>query len=53
MLQGAVNPAYEAVIFIAVQGPSGLTREIEAVIGTGYSENLTLPTEIVSELGLP
>ena len=53
MIRGSVNAAYEAVISFAVQGPSGLTREIEAVIDTGYSEYLTLPTELVSELGLP
>ena len=52
MIQGAVNAAREAVISLTIQGPSGTTREIEVVIDTGFSEFLTLPTALVSELGL-
>lgn len=53
MIQGSVNAALEAVISFAVQGLSDLTREIEAVIDTGYSEYLMVPAERVSEpLGL-
>ena len=53
MIQGAVNYAYEAVVAISLQGPEGQTQDIEAVIGTGYSGFLTLPTALVTELGLP
>ena len=52
MIRGTVNAAREAVISLTVQGPSGRTREIEAVIDTGFSEFLTLPSELISELGL-
>ncbi len=53
MIQGVVNPAYEAVIPLTLQGPAGHMREIEAVIDTGYSGFLTLPPALVSELELP
>ena len=53
MIEGAVNPAYEAVVALLLQGPDGRTRDIEAVVDTGYSGFLTLPTALVAELGLP
>ena len=52
MIQGLVNAAYEAVIRLTVQGPSGERREIEAVVDTGYNGFLTLPQDLVTELGL-
>ena len=52
MIQGLVNVAYEAVIPLTVQGPSGERREIEAVVDTGYNGFLTLPQDLVTELGL-
>lgn len=53
MISGAVNASYEAVISLTVQGPSGLTRQIEAVIDTGFTGFLSLPLALVTELGLP
>ena len=53
MILGAVNDAYEAVISLTVQGPSGQTREVEAVIDTGFTGFLSLPSALVTELGLP
>ena len=52
MIQGVVNAALEAVITLTVHGPTGQSREIEAVIDTGFSGFLTLPTGLVRELGL-
>ncbi len=52
MIHGAVNAAYEAVVRLTVQGPSGQAREIEAVVDTGYNGFLTLPPALVTELGL-
>lgn len=53
MIEGGVIDAYEAVVSLSLQGPSGQTKDIEAVIDTGYSGFLTLPTALVRELGLP
>ena len=53
MIQGVVNDAYEAVVALSLQGPEGQAQNIEAVIDTGYSGFLTLPTALVTELGLP
>ena len=48
-----MSAAREAVVPLRLQGPEGRTREIEAVVDTGYSGFLTLPTALVDELGLP
>ena len=53
MIEGVVNAAYEPVITLAVQGQSGWSRDIEAIVDTGFNGFLTLPTTLVSELGLP
>ncbi len=52
MIHGTVNTAYEAVVGLTVQGPTGRSREVEAVIDTGYNGFLTLPSDLVRELGL-
>ena len=36
MIQGSVNAAHEAVVRLAVRGPVGGTRQIDAVIDTGF-----------------
>ena len=53
MIEGVVNADYEPVITLTVQGPSGRTQNIDAVIDTGFNGFLTLPTTLVAELGLP
>ena len=53
MIEGAVNAAYEAVVALRLQGPGGRTRDVEALVDTGHSGFLTLPTVLVAELGLP
>lgn len=52
MIQGVVNAAYEPVVTLTLQGPSGQSPKIEAVVDTGFSEFLTLPSVLVSEMGL-
>ena len=52
MIQGVVNAALEALVTLTVQGPTEQNREIEAVVDTGFSGFLTLPTDLVGELGL-
>ncbi len=53
MIEGMVNEAHEAVVTLTLQGPEGQAQEIEAVVDTGYSGFLTLPPELVGDLGLP
>ena len=53
MIQGVVNASHEAVVTLSLQGPDGRIQDIEAVVDTGYSGFLTLPTALVTELELP
>ena len=52
MIEGIVNAAYEPVVTLAVQGPSGQTSEIAAVIDTGFTGFLTLTPALAAELEL-
>jgi clan AA aspartic protease len=52
MIRGVVNADREARIRLAVVGPSGQQQEIEAIIDTGFTGFLTLPTVLVAGLGL-
>ena len=52
MIEGVVNSAYEAVITLPLQGPSGQMQEVEAVVDTGFNRFLTLPPDLVNRLGL-
>ena len=52
MIEGVVNAAYEPVITLAVQGPSEQSREIEAVVDTGFTGFLTVTPALATELGL-
>ena len=53
MIEGVVNAAYEPVVTLSIQGQSGQSREIEAVIDTGFTGFLTLPPMLISEMELP
>ena len=52
MIHGAVNAALEAVLPLSVQGADGRAQEVEAVIDTGFSGFLTLPSALVTAFGL-
>ena len=53
VIVGAVSTAYEPVVRLKVQGPSGHSQEIRAIVDTGYNGYLTLPPELASALELP
>ena len=53
MITGVVNSNREPVIIIIVLGPGGVQIELEAIVDTGFNGSLTLPTELILELGLP
>ena len=52
MIEGAVNAAHEAGVGLRVRGPSGRTRDVRAVVDTGFSRFLTVTPAMVTELGL-
>lgn len=51
-MQGYVNQAYEAVIPVVIKYGSKL-KSVNAVIDTGFTGFLSLPSSIISELELP
>ena len=53
MIVGYVNSDREAIVSLVVQGSQGQTRQVEAVVDTGFTGLLTLPPEVIAELDLP
>ena len=51
MMQGRVNQSCEAMLSIVIKN-SAITQLVEAVIDTGFSGFLTLPSDTISTLGL-
>lgn len=52
MIIGNVNTKREAVVQLAVFGENQQRQEIKAIIDTGYTGFLTLPSTIITTLGL-
>jgi clan AA aspartic protease len=52
MIVGHVNSRREAIIQLAVLGESSQTQGIKAIIDTGYTGFLTLPSAIITTLEL-
>jgi len=52
MMIGNVNSRREAIIQFAVLGENNQRQGIKAVIDTGYTGFLTLPSAIITRLGL-
>jgi clan AA aspartic protease len=52
LLTGRVNSRIEAVVRLWIRGTEGRVVETEAIIDTGFSGTLSLPQEMVEELGL-
>lgn len=53
MIAGVVNIHREAVIHLTVRGSQGEEREFEAIVDTGFNGWLSLPSTLISLLGLP
>ncbi len=53
MIEGFVNDNLEAIVTLPLLGPAGQTREVDAVIDTGFNGYLTLPPMLAADLGLP
>jgi clan AA aspartic protease len=52
MIIGKVNSNREAIITLTVLGANQQSQEITAVVDTGYTGFLTLPSSIITTLGL-
>jgi clan AA aspartic protease len=52
VIRGLVNQRHEATLHLRLRGTHGATLEIDAIVDTGYTGSLTLPTFIVRALGL-
>lgn len=52
MLTGVVNINREAIIRLAVAGPSGQQYDIEAIVDTGFTGFLTVPPARIATLNL-
>ncbi|MEX0643289.1 MAG: clan AA aspartic protease [Pirellulales bacterium] len=53
MITGEVSANREASIRFVVRGPDGNGLEIELVIDTGFNGWISLPSSLISDLGLP
>ena len=53
MIEGRINHRYEPMITVTVVSSTGESRELEAVVDTGFNGFITLPAELVEELELP
>jgi predicted aspartyl protease len=52
MIGGVVNMRLEAVVRIRVRGPNAVELTVDAILDSGFSASLTLPTAAVATLGL-
>src|SRR5437016_529280 len=52
MILGTVQ-GRDPIIRLFIQGAGSILHEIEAVVDTGFTEDLTLPQDLVNALGLP
>ncbi len=52
-MEGVVNAHLEAIITVSLLGPAGQTKEVNAVVDTGFNGFLTLPPTLAADMGLP
>jgi len=52
MISGTVNARLEAVIPLRVREPGGAEMDFDAVVDTGFTSSLTMPSAAVVALGL-
>ena len=53
MIRGEVSFDLEPIIDVQVRSPDGRTLIVRAAIDTGFSDYLTLPSDVLLRLGLP
>jgi clan AA aspartic protease len=52
MIHGTVNYRNEPVVPLRIRGPSGTEVEVDAVIDTAFTGQMTLPPALISALSL-
>jgi clan AA aspartic protease len=52
LITGHISADLEAQVYLRIRGSQGLEAEVVAIIDTGFSDFLTLPSALVSELEL-
>ncbi|HEX3148899.1 MAG TPA: hypothetical protein VHR66_12530 [Gemmataceae bacterium] len=52
MMQGSVNARLEAKFRLTLIGPTGIRQDVDAVIDTGFTGSLTMPTPVIAALAL-
>jgi clan AA aspartic protease len=51
-MTGTVTPYREAALAVIVRGPHGQEEEVEAIVDTGFTGFLTLPSTLIATLAL-
>lgn len=52
MIVGEVKPGQEASVSLTIMGPAEHQIKFDAVVDTGFTDYLTIPSRWVNELGL-
>ena len=52
MIRGVMNDRLEPMVVVEISNGDGQFQPVEALLDTGFSENLTLPPDAVARLGL-
>lgn len=52
-MTGTITAYREAVLPLTVRGPNGQELRVNTVVDTGFTDFLTLPTNVITALGLP
>ena len=52
MIIGKVNSQREAIVSVSLWDATGVEQPIEAVLDTGFTGELTLPSKLIDDLGL-
>ncbi len=53
MIVGFVTARREAIVSLTVCGPHHQQDEVRALVDTGFTGELTLPSRLITQLGLP
>lgn len=52
MIRGSVNNHRESIVRLRLRGPSGIEREVDALLDTGFTGAIALPPSIAHALAL-